>query len=327
MQAIHTSTDNSTDVSVVYDTSNIPHAVWAEDTVELLYSRLSGSWTSPATINIPTPELIATPRIFASGANTLDVVWTQRNEFQNPNIYHARSTNGGVSWSSPTIPIYNSSPNSEWPALYVDGNTIYAVWAEQAFSPATARNVFFSVSENGGGSWSTHINISDIGGDIDGRAPEITIHRDKLQVVFTQQTDTSNQFIQQVYCDLDNDCTNKNNWVSNGSISGQVLTANNSEPAHLFSTIGYQGGCLLTYFHGGEAAANEKLYGTSNCVGNTWSSREEVVTNAEQSLHPVIEVHNNWFVYLAYQQDDGTGKEQIWFVRNKPAVYLPLIVK
>ena len=96
-------TNNSTeaiDVAIAYDATNKPHALWIEQQSnndrQLRYANRD-NWPSSSTLlsSVTSPGVIFTPRIAASGTNTLNIVWAESSSGIITDIYHARSTNGG----------------------------------------------------------------------------------------------------------------------------------------------------------------------------------------------------------------------------------------
>ena len=336
-QFIHASGVNSASVAIDYDSGSQAHAVWVENDDQISYARQAGSgWTSQKKVNQYTPLLVASPQLFATGSSTIDLIWVQNNLLgSDPNpgisdIYHARSINDGSSWTGKGS-IFATARDASNPALFVQGNTIHVVWAEQHATIAQRKNIFYSVSTNGGTTWSSGIDID--GESSDGRSPSITITGDILHVAFTEITDGTNpnqQFVHHVSCSLTTTCSNANNWSSDGGISGQVLGANNSAPYSVLSGATSFQNCTLIYFHGtidGETTESEQLFGTSSCNGSIWGNRETLTANDVQTLRPNLDTQNNWWVYLTFEQVDGSGKSQIWLLRNQPALYLPVILK
>ena len=143
---VYNSTADSTGVDVTYDAStNRGHVVWVEEPIgnppHLYYARenANGSWSVTSDLEPVVGVnqevlIISDPKIFASGSQTLDIVWLQQNinvPSISGDIYHARSENRGSVWYG-KVPIENNDNiTASLPDLYVNGNTIHAVWQEQ----------------------------------------------------------------------------------------------------------------------------------------------------------------------------------------------------
>ncbi len=97
-----------------------------------------------------------TPQVAVDAAGNIYAVW-EDDTANNSNILFSRSTNGGATFSVPR----NLSNSSGWsfnPRISVDGQGgINVVWVSDA--PGN-NDVFFSRSTDGGGSFSTPLNLS-----------------------------------------------------------------------------------------------------------------------------------------------------------------------
>lgn len=318
----NTSTE-AIDVAVTFDNSNVAHALWIEatssDDRQLRYAKES-SWPTSSNLraSVTNPGVIFTPRIVASGSNTLDIVWAQSSSGIITDIYHARSTNGGSSWSTSKV-ILDTNDLSQSPDLAVANGVIHVVWSEGLINA----KVNYAQSTNGGSSWSTPIQISNRSSATNALEPSIIANGSVVQVAFTNRLSANDQFVHFLRCN--SNCTNINNWISsNNPVSGTKVGANVGDPFDVASTIAQVGVCTHLYFHGVQTGANEQVIGLDSC-GNWSSSARDVITSSDiRALNPDLATQNNWWVYLVYE--DKTN-EQIKFLRNLPALYLPLIRK
>jgi hypothetical protein len=351
---IKASSEISVNVFVAYSSDNKAHVVWSEDDNKIYYSQKTGSsWSTPIKINQYTPVVADTPQIFISGT-TIDVVWSQQNAAP-PNagvfdIYHSRCTTSCTNpgnWTAALTPVAQTSFESFNPSLYAKGNTIHVVWGEADPTPTSHIDSYYIISTNGGSTWSPQaptagLNLSDPDNDDDdadgadnGRIPQITVANNRIHVTFTELKDdlTSQQFVHYVTCSIansDSNCTNKDNWVSYGSISDQVLGANDSTPFNVISTAVMLRNCVIVFYHGtlnGITTAKEQIFESSSCSQGSWGNRQELTSASSQALRPKLEVHANWFVYGVFDVVDGTGKSQIWFIKNQPALFMPILIK
>ncbi|MEJ2749496.1 MAG: hypothetical protein P8183_16570, partial [Anaerolineae bacterium] len=112
-------------------------------------------------------------------------------------------------------------------------------------------------------------------------------------------------------------------------ISGQIAGANGTDPLNLVSDIVQWGNCAVTYFHGTLVGGidNEIVWGVDSCSGWSESLRDQVTTDSVRSINPNLNVQNNWWLYLAYEQGTGTSARQIYLQRTKPDLYLPVVFK
>jgi hypothetical protein len=173
-----------------------------------------------------------------------------------PNVKHTistfsvaivRSANGGSTWSGPTIVaeqqvaqvfingqyIRTSDELPEF-ATGPTGN-LYAVWQDGRYTTGGTPKVAFSMSSDGGATWSSPIRIDQSPGGVQAFTPQITVRADgtvavqyyDLENATTAQPGLTDQFL--VSCSAA--CTNPASWAAGGerrlSTSGSfdMLTA------------------------------------------------------------------------------------------------------
>ena len=324
--AINTNAATETiDVAITYDASGNAHALWIEETSsnnrELHYTQ-EDNWPSSSSIrsSVANPGVIFTPRIVTSGANTIDIAWAEGSSIIT-DIYHARSTNGGSSWTISGV-VVDTADLSQSPNLAVSANgTIHIVWSEGLFG-AKVNYVQGTVSGSSV-TWSPAIQISNQSGATHALEPSIFVNGTVVQVAYTDRLSSSSQFVHYLRCA--GSCTNINNWISSSNpISGQAVGANVGDPFDVTSTLVQVGNCSFIYFHGVRTGNNEQILGVNSC--DRWSStaRDQVTASNIRALNPDLAVQNNWWLYLVYENKSNA---RIEFIRNQPAIYLPLVVK
>ncbi|HEX6386027.1 MAG TPA: hypothetical protein VF177_15260 [Anaerolineae bacterium] len=330
-QPIRTSPADSVQVHVTYDAGSRAHAVWREGS-DLAYANDS-NWTGTFRLlsqpgNIPPGA--SNPIIVSSGANTLDVVWSEG--IGNPDIYHIRSIDRGSNWSAKKA-IATTSPSSLVPALAVDASgLLHAVWEEHPDPTKPAAGVIYYAQGTPAGS--NNVNwtpVTPLSGTSDGRQPKIIADRNNtVHVSFTVFVSQSQQYVYHLACK--SNCTDILSW-SNPSGSNPVsgagaLAANLSDPV-VISTMTTHRGCALVYFHGIQVSeSNERVLGVNSCDGWSAGGRDVVPSPGPRSLHPSITSQNNWWVYLVYEQVQvTTTNRQVFFVRNRPALYMPIMLR
>lgn len=332
---------NSLLVDVAISPNSKGHAIWLEEVgnVNRLVYKYEDNWGNNSSNLVTISTLAAVDgtvagqgRIVAKSNNRLDVVWVEYNFLSdsNANIYHAYSTSStGSSWQGKAR-IANTSPSSVLPDITIDSSGKYHVVWEEGTNPAT---IWYAQGTPNGNNvvWSSAINISNrsITNGTTAREPKILADGNTLHVTYTNFVSQGNQFIHHLRCS--SNCNVATNWISSGNpISGQLLGAKASEPLWLVSDLGQIGKCTFVYFHGisGSTTENERIWGVNSCNGWAASARDQVTVSGIRSIYPSMVTVNNWWVYLAYEQTntDGTIRE-IYFIRNKPAIYLPLIRK
>lgn len=330
-QRIHNSAAESLQVDFAYTANGVAHAVWIEGT-DVVYAR-EGAWANnqinQTLSQNPGSEFAASnPNIVASGNNRLDVIWAEITT-ANPNIYHARSNDGGNTWPIQG-PVAETPPSSLVPSLAVGaGGVLHAVWEEHEdpLKP-DAGTVYYARGTQSGGniSWN-RVKISDVSGSNDAREPKIVVSGNIIHVAYTDFETQNKQWVHHIQCS--SQCLNQNNWQSAGNpVSGQVVGVNPASPFNVLSDMLHYQGCTYVYFHGTSnefAEDNEVIWGINSCDGWSASARDQVTNPQTQSIYPSLTSQSNWWVYLAYGA--GDTEHQIYFLRNDPAIYLPALFR
>lgn len=331
---------DSSFVDVTITPDNKGHAVWIEEfsnTPRLVY-KYENNWgnnaTNLITISAPAiPTVMAEPRIVAKNNNRLDVVWAQGEPTTNINIYHAYSTSSnGASWQG-ISPITDTSATSRLPDIAVDASGNYHVVWEEGPDP-TKIYYLRGVPSGNSVNWSVAnaINISQksITNGTAATQPKITVEGNTLHVSYTNFVSKEEQYIHHIQCN--SNCSNVGNWSSvSNPVSGQVLGAKALDPFDVISGIAQMGDCTYVYFHGIQgtiSSNNERLWGVNSCGNWAASARDQVTTTSIRAINPTLISANNWWLYMAYEQVsvDSTLRE-VYFIRNQPSIYLPLILK
>ena len=348
---IHTSPGvdfNSLEVNLEIDAAGVGHAVWVEvdNTVpnnRIMYAKESNWGNNTPTIIDTAIFQASSPQIIASGANTLDIVWTAL-DFGNSQVWHRRSTNGGNSWSAEQAV---SPANAE--ALFTDiaiddQGKLHVVWEQtDTANPQIGAFIYYSQGTAVGSSinWSPAIRIGDVSDDPDGTGPieansrsarrmAILAHNGRLHVAFTTHWQDSAQWVHYVTCPAS--CQNAQNWSDDKSISGEVVGVNANSPKYIVSDILSVRGCVYIYFHGIDDTLenNELILGVNSCDSWATLGRDIVTQPQTQSLHASL-VQANEFVHIVYEQTGNEGStRQIYYQRGLPppySLYLPFIAK
>lgn len=336
----------STELDLAFDGNNTAHAVWRESDnapVQILHSPQSrwGTTNPPTQLGGGGSITVSGPRIFANGnGGTLDVVWAQNDNGQR-SIQHRRSTNGGGSWT-----ISSSLPRPDLtvrPDIVVVGNTIHLVWEEGILIPTiSGAKIYYARGTVSGGSvnWQGPVQISpDMQGAeiVNAKQPQITAVGGKLGVTYTNRQSTDTQFANYAECTAN--CLAAASWQTTTNISGQFISVHASDPFDMITSLASMRGCMMSYFHGvisGQSEDdNEQILGSNSCSGWAQSAPDVVTPFDVRSINPDMVVVDDWFVYLTFQETQKIPNTnppefeppQIRFVRNEPAIYLPVMAK
>lgn len=346
------SAHNSLEVNLAVDNSGTGHAVWREvistnpsfPIFRIMYAKESNWGGTNPTIVDEAGISASSPKIIASGNNTLDMVWTSFDFADGANVFHKRSTDGGNNWSTKD-PISPTDVESLFTDVTIDDNgNLHVVWEQDYIIGAdTGAYIYYARGAVSGSSvnWSTPARIGDVSDDPDGngpigehdrsaRRPIILAEGNRLYVAFTTHWQDSSQWVHYVTCS--SGCQNSQNWSDDISISGAAVGVNANSPKYMVSDIFSIRGCVYVYFHGIDDTLenNELILGVNNC--DNWSSlgRDMVTLPQKQSLH-TSSVLTEEFVHMVYEQTGNEGTtRQIYYRRGTPppfSLYLPFTAR
>jgi len=158
---------NSTGVQLNVDAAGNVNAAWSNDSPgnsDIFFSRsTNGGLNFSAPLNISkTPGFSSNALLAADAAGNISVIWTDNVPPATAmDIFYARSSNGGTSFSSP-INISNNSGFSADPSLAVDSaGNINVAWDD---TTPGKDDIFFSRSTDSGATFATPQNLSNNSG-------------------------------------------------------------------------------------------------------------------------------------------------------------------
>lgn len=346
------STEESSQTNVIFDQNNKAHVVWIEGLGIAYANSTSGNLGNPFT-NVwiaPNPPAsdpgASNPRVVTYG-NHVHIIWAEGDTSSgtpqkiNPNIYHIHSSNGGATWGAVNAITFNTV-KSESPAVAVDdAGNLHVVYQQQTIMP-THNNIKYAKGTFNGSAitWSTEANQVDITSKIPVGAfsmvePSIIYSNGRLDVSVTQKYDSPNpnddsesqQYVYHIYCK--SACTNANNWYPQRASNTPLYIS--ITPQNLASSIIRVNGCTNIIYDGkvspGEQNDSEQVFENSSCSG--WGIPNELTDNDEsRSIQPAAASQNNWWIYVVYEEFTEQGDaEKIYFIRNIPGVYLPVIIR
>ena len=161
---ISENTGSSTNPQISSDGNNV-YVVWSDNTTtdsnfDIFSSRGTDgglTFSDPENINETTGSS-TNPQISSDG-NNVYVVWQDDTDTPGiPDIFSARSTDGGLTFSDPEN-ISETTGSSTNPQISVEGNNVYVVWSDNTTTTGIS-DIFFARSTNGGMTFSDPENIS-----------------------------------------------------------------------------------------------------------------------------------------------------------------------
>ncbi len=147
-------------------------------------------WTAPTKIT-RLYKLCSPARIALEKNGALDVVWADSVSEDTPDVYFARSTDSGKSWTKP-VDISNTPGVSSEPALAIGpDNTLHVVWCDTSTGEKN-RDVYYSFSKDAGAHWGKDPLLpADNVSKTPGSSSEPTICVDAAGVIQVAWADTS----------------------------------------------------------------------------------------------------------------------------------------
>lgn len=358
-QQLNDTSATSSKAHVTFDQNNRAHVVWTEGSsiayAKSISSNLNdGFGTETIFPNIPgnIPEA-ADPKVITYG-NDVHIIWAEGTgnlSDPSPDIYHRQSTDGGANWGTTfdtPNPVTTSAFRHKKPAVTIDdAGNLHVLYEKQVFFGIDIREQIRYAKgtlSNGAIIWadddSTHPDITaNMSIDIpnfDVVEPDILYANGHLETSVTQryvnpvQPSKKPQFVFHIGCA--SSCENELNW-SPTRVS-DLISYLDASPYSLTSSIMRIGNCLNITFDGKvstESEDSEQIFLSNGCNG--WGGIPSALTNNDESrtIQPAAASQNDWWGYIVYEEfvgdDDNNANKQVFFTRNSPALYLPIIVK
>ena len=150
--------------SLIVGTDNTLYVVWTDhlsgQNVYFAYSTDGGQSFSTVKVNDEASQVASRAVMGMDSSGALYVAWTDQRQ-QSWDIYFARSTDGGQTWSADLkMNDHAGSASQNHPTLAVDSNgTLYLAWRDTRNTPIG--ELYFSRSLDGGLNWSANANLAD----------------------------------------------------------------------------------------------------------------------------------------------------------------------
>lgn len=124
------------------------------------------------------------PSVAATG-NIVQVLWWDFRDF-NPEIYHKRSTDGGVNWTADTR-LTNNAGDSYNPCVAVSGSFVHFVWYDNKDGN---NEIYYKMSTDDGASWGADIRLTNNSPGVS-YLPSIAVSGQALHVVWSDNRDAN----------------------------------------------------------------------------------------------------------------------------------------
>ncbi|MEZ6013838.1 MAG: sialidase family protein [Planctomycetota bacterium] len=179
------------------------HATWEEDSVaglggaeEVWYTRSADAgetWTTPVIMNeTPGVRDMDEPRVTAQGGLVL-VYWVDDfgSASTSDDLYLARSTDGGVTFSTPVAIESDLSGNVDEPRAAIDGDLVIITYTENFTTDTAGEGVVATVSTDGGATWLPEVVLSPQMYQVanaDADTPFVAVNGDNIYVVYEEDS-------------------------------------------------------------------------------------------------------------------------------------------
>ena len=304
------------DPSLVVSGNN-PYAAWEDSrsgNPDIYFARSTdggATWSANVKINDDAGSADQrNPSLAADESGGLYVVWSDRRN-GNYDIYFARSTDGGNTWSA-NVKV-NSGADSldqRTPSLAVDGSGgLYVAWNDGFYgSAALSADIYFAQSTDGGATWSAQVRLDDDTNSAFQYSPSLAVdgggnlyaawddrRNDESDIYFTRSSDGGAT------------------WSANVKVNDDAGSADQYTPSLTADGAGSLNLAWVDYWDGDR----DVYFARSTDGGNTWSASARVnddAGSASQSA-PSLAVDGGGNLHLAWK-DYRDESNEVYFARS-----------
>jgi len=235
--------------------------------------------------------------ITSSGSN-LHVVWFDRRDAGDAEIYYKNSTDNGDTWSA-DVRLTNSLGDSYIPVVAVSGSNVHVAWYDNHDGN---NEIYYKRSTDNGISWGADTRLTNNSGE--SRYPSIAVSGSTVHVAWSDNKGGSNY---RIYYKRS----------TNGGISwGAEVLITNKNYYNIYSALAVNGAVVhIVYVNlNNHGSGYDIIYNKSINDGATWGTEIQLTSNPSSSLYPSIAVSGTALHVLF--QDDRDGNSEIYYKRN-----------
>jgi hypothetical protein len=309
---------NQTYPSIVVDSQGTIHAVWQDDRngdKDIYYANSTdfGLTWSPSNIRVSTDTISVgspnrsqeVPKIAVDSADVLYVVW-QDARWNDNDIYFAKSTDSGATWTDPNRRVNRDpapSPDQNNPAIAVDvSGNLFVVWDED---DGTENDIYFSKSVNGGDDWSDpHIMVNTDAENENQEKPTIDV--DSEGNIYVAWTDRRNAVDNDIYFAAS--FNGGANWSNPNVRVDDSVSGRQSNPQLIVSNSG----TIYVVWHDDRNTHNDIYSAYSINKGANWSKPDINVIDDTLGMtqrFPAIAIGHTGPVFVAWQDSRNTSND------------------
>ena len=258
--------------------------------------------TSDILISDDDAEWSMWPSIAAWGDDVY-VIWgdTKSSPTSVPEVFFAKSTDRGDTWSSPQNLTASDEHSSIGPGIVALDNIVHVYFTDLRFSGTP--EVFYMRSEDGGMSWTTEKPVSTVDSDsslVQDSGGKMTVEGDRLHLTWIDGT-----FVDEVY--YANSSDDGETWSTPRPLS--TLDGSDSASPSIVAD-----GDIVHVCWDDEAGGYSVYYSYSTDDGLTWSSPEQI--SPTTSGHPSLGIEDG-ILHLAYF-GNRSGDYGTYYSRTPP---------
>lgn len=251
------------------------------------------------------------PSIAVGSSGTIYVAWEDE-RYGDWDIFFAKSTDGGETWTEPNIRVCNDTTNASQgkPTIAVDSSdNIYVAWEDERNGDL---DIYFANSTDGGATWTDpDVRVSTDTTNATQKAP--TIAAGSTGTVYLAWQDFRHPTHWDIY--FANSTDGGSTWTNPNVRVNEAGIANRFEPA---IAVDSTTGTVYVAWQDYRSGDWDIYIANSTDGGDTWTDPNVRVssdtTNATQ-IYPTIAVGSAGTVYLAWQ-DERSGNTDIYFAKS-----------
>jgi hypothetical protein len=247
------------------------------------------SWSTP--VNLSVVALSASnPQLAIDSNNNIVAIW-QRSDGPDTIIQSSTSTDQGSSWSTP-VDLSEVGQDAGDPQLAIDSNNnIVAIWQR---SDGANMIIQSSTSTDQGSSWSTPVDLSEVGQDAGD--PQLAIDSNNNIVAIWQRSDGANTIIQS-----STSTDQGSSWSTPVDLS--TATQDAAKPQLAIDSNNN----IVAIWQRSDGTNTIIQSSTSTDQGSSWSTPVDLSEAGQDADNPQLAIDSNNNIVAIWYRSDGTN--------------------